>query len=109
LPWSVLHIIGKIPKCRCRKRPCMSHLDICSTSYGQKKSRESNWQFDSRPLKVENRPDPACAGRVWHTVENSQGELQVFLKPHPNRRSEQRVMTSQSPRSSNWDNLRIPF
>jgi hypothetical protein len=31
-------------------------LDICSPSYGQKKSRESNWQFDSRPLKVGNWP-----------------------------------------------------
>jgi len=35
----------------------MSHLDICSPSYGQKKGWESNWQFDSRPLKVGNRPD----------------------------------------------------
>jgi hypothetical protein len=41
----------------------MSHLDICSPSYGQKKGRESNWQFDSRPLKVGNRPDPdVCRG-----------------------------------------------
>jgi hypothetical protein len=36
----------------------MSHLDIYNPSYGQKKGWESNWQFDSRPLKVENRPDP---------------------------------------------------
>jgi hypothetical protein len=36
----------------------MSHLDICNPSYGQKKGRESNWQFDSRPLKVGNRPVP---------------------------------------------------
>ncbi len=28
----------------------MNHLDINSPSYGQKKGRESNWQFDSRPL-----------------------------------------------------------
>jgi hypothetical protein len=34
------------------------HLDICSPSYRQKKGRESNWQFDSRPLKVGNRPLP---------------------------------------------------
>ncbi len=34
------------------------HLDIYSPSYGQKKGRESNWQFDSRPLKVRNRPLP---------------------------------------------------
>ncbi len=33
------------------------HLDTSNTSQGQKKGRESNWQFDSRPLKVENRPD----------------------------------------------------
>jgi hypothetical protein len=39
----------------------MSHLDICSTSYGKKKGRKSNWQFDSRPPKVGNWPDPeAC-------------------------------------------------
>jgi hypothetical protein len=56
-PWKVLHVIEKILKCRCRKWPCMSHLDICSTNYGKKKGRESNWQFDSRSLKVENRPD----------------------------------------------------
>jgi hypothetical protein len=53
-----LYTVGKALKCRCRKWPCMSHLDICNTSYGRKKGRESNWQFDSRPQKVENRPDP---------------------------------------------------
>jgi len=42
LPLSVLHVIGKILKCRCRKWPCMSHLDIFSISYGKKKGRESN-------------------------------------------------------------------
>jgi len=35
----------------------MTHLDTSNTSYGQKKGRESNWQFDSRPLKIKNRPD----------------------------------------------------
>jgi hypothetical protein len=57
-PWGVIHIIGKLPKCRCRKWPRMSHLDIYNTSYGQKKGWKSNWQFDSRPLKVGNWPDP---------------------------------------------------
>jgi hypothetical protein len=41
----------------------MSHLDICSPSYGQKKGRESNCQFDSRPLKVGNRPIPDVRSR----------------------------------------------
>jgi hypothetical protein len=35
----------------------MSHLNICSPSYGQKKGRESNCQFDSQPLKVKSRPE----------------------------------------------------
>jgi len=44
----------------------MTHLDIWNTSYGQKKGRESNWQFDSRPLKVRDRPDLlACR---WHAT-----------------------------------------
>jgi hypothetical protein len=50
--------LEKALKCRYPKWPHMSHLDICSRSYGQKKGRESNCQFDSRPLKVGNRPTP---------------------------------------------------
>jgi hypothetical protein len=53
----------------------MSHLDIFNTSYGKKKGRESNWQFDSRPLKVGNRPDlGACrssATRRWKALDKS--------------------------------------
>jgi len=65
--WGVLYIIGKLAKCRCRKWACMSHLDICNTNYGKKKGRESNWQFDSRPLKVGNRPDlGACRWSATH-------------------------------------------
>jgi hypothetical protein len=56
--WSVLGVIGKVLKRRYRKWPRIGHLDICSPSYWQKKGRESNWQFDSRPLKVKNRPLP---------------------------------------------------
>jgi hypothetical protein len=56
LHWGVLGVIGKVLKRRYRKWPRIGHLDICSPSYGQKKGRESNWQFDSRPLKVKNRP-----------------------------------------------------
>jgi hypothetical protein len=54
--WGVLGVIGKVLKRRCIKWPRIGHLDICSPSYGQKKGREPNWQFDSRPLKVGNRP-----------------------------------------------------
>ncbi len=69
--WGVLNIIGKLWKCTCRKGAFMGHLDICSTSYVQKKGRESNWQFDSRPLKVGNRPDPGvCRGSATHRWKN---------------------------------------
>jgi hypothetical protein len=56
--WGVLSVIGKVLKRRYRKCPRIGHLDICRPSYRQKKGRESNWQFDSRPLKVGNRPLP---------------------------------------------------
>jgi hypothetical protein len=56
--WGVLGVIGKVLKRRYRKWPRIGHLDICSPRYGQKKGRESNWQFDSRSLKVGNRPLP---------------------------------------------------
>jgi len=75
LHWNVLYIIGKLLKCKCWKWPRMGHLDIWSTSYGKKKGRESNWQFDSWPLKVENQPDPgACkwsATHYWKSLEES--------------------------------------
>jgi hypothetical protein len=73
--WGVLYTVGKVLKCRCPKCPRMSHLDICSPSYGQKKGRESNWQFDSSPLKVENRPAPnvrwGSAIRRWKALNES--------------------------------------
>jgi len=48
---------------------------ICTLSYEQKKGRESNWQFDSRPLKVGNRPDLDVCRRSatwrWKALEES--------------------------------------
>jgi len=66
--WIVLGVIGKVLKRRYRKWPRIGHSDICSPSYGQKKGRESNWQFDFRPLKVGNRPlpDVALKSATWH-------------------------------------------
>jgi len=56
--WGVLYTVGKVLKCKCPRWPCMSHLYIFSISYGRKKGWESNWQFDSWPLKVRNQFDP---------------------------------------------------
>jgi hypothetical protein len=75
LALGVLKVIGKVLKRRYRKWPRIGHSDICSPSYGQKKGRELNWQFDSRPLKVRNRPLPNVAlksvTRRWKALDKS--------------------------------------
>jgi hypothetical protein len=64
---GVLCIIEKLSKRRCRKWDRMNHLNIHNTSYVKKKGRKSNWQFDSWPLKVGNRPDPGvCRWSATH-------------------------------------------
>jgi hypothetical protein len=66
-PWKIIYIIGKLLKRKCIKWACIIHLVIWNTSYGQKKGRESNWQFDSWPLKVRNRPNfLACRQRATY-------------------------------------------
>jgi hypothetical protein len=54
---GILYNIGKLLERRCLKWACITHLDIWNTSYGQKKGRESNYQFDSQPEKIRNQPD----------------------------------------------------
>jgi hypothetical protein len=67
--WGVLGVFRKVLKRKYRKCPRIGNSDICSPSYGQKKGRESNWQFDSRSLKVENRPLLMSDSKVRHGVE----------------------------------------
>jgi len=57
MDYGVFYIIENLLECRCLKWACIAHLDIWNTSYGQKKGRESNYQFDSWPQKVRNRLD----------------------------------------------------
>jgi hypothetical protein len=100
LHWRVLIVIGKVLKRRYRKLPCIVHLDICNPSYGQKKGRESNWQFDSRPLKVGNRPLPdlriESARCSW---KRSRRGLQLWFRPCCNQTLWSGVMSSRSPRT----------
>jgi hypothetical protein len=56
LNWNILYIAKKLLERKCLKCPCMTHLHTLNTSYGQKKGRESKWQFDSQTLKVRNHP-----------------------------------------------------
>jgi hypothetical protein len=80
--WGILGVVEKVLKLRYRKCPRIGNSDICSSSYGQKKGRESNCQFDSRPLKVRNRCLPyirfECA--TWR-LERSRRGLQLWFRP----------------------------
>jgi hypothetical protein len=73
--WGVLGVVGKVLKRRYRKCPRIGHSDINSSSYGQKNGRESNWQFDSRPLKVQNRPfsDVRFGSATWRWKDLDKG------------------------------------
>ncbi len=72
LDWKVPYIIENLLEHRFQKWACMTHLRTYNTSYGQKKGRESNYQFDSRPLKAKIHPDSlACKWRAtyhWKTL-----------------------------------------
>jgi hypothetical protein len=75
MSYGIPYIIGKLLERKCLKWARIAHLDIWNTSYGQKKGRESNCQFDSRPQKVGNRPDllsyRGCATYRWKALDKS--------------------------------------
>jgi hypothetical protein len=65
--WGVFYINENFLELRYLKWARIAHLDIWNTSYGQKKGRESNCQFDSWPIKVRNQPDfRACRWRATY-------------------------------------------
>jgi hypothetical protein len=67
-PWIFFCIIGNTLKRRCPKWARMTHLDVCNTSYDQKKGQESNWEFDSQPRKVKNQPNSLTCR--WHATHH---------------------------------------
>jgi hypothetical protein len=94
-PWGVYYIVGKVLKCRCPKWPCMSHLDICSPSYGQKKGRES-LTTKSRESTSSGRLQKECDG----ALESSQGELKLWFSSRdltPIRGQSQEIWVSKVP------------
>jgi hypothetical protein len=79
---GIFYIFGKILERRCLKWARIFHLDIWNTSYGQKKGRESNWQFDSWPEKVRNRSDLlGCRQRATYCW-NAFDENYNFVSDH---------------------------
>jgi hypothetical protein len=107
LPWRVLYIIGKLLKCRCLKWARMTHLDICSTSYGQKKGQESN----CRESLTKSRESTRFTWRQATcdiSLESSQRGLQLCFKLHCDRRFAKEVMRPQSPGSPCWRDFGTP-
>jgi hypothetical protein len=94
---SVLYVIEKVLKCTCPKWPCMSQLNIFSPSYGQKKGQESNWQFNSRPLKVGNQPllDVCSRSATWRWKLSTRATTLVQTSS----RSEPRARSYECPKS----------
>jgi hypothetical protein len=90
------YIIKKILECRCLKWARMTHLGTSNTSYGQKKDRESNCLFDSRPLTVRNHFNfLAC---MWCGIYSWKGldKGYNFILNHLNRRPAHKVMGCQN-------------
>jgi len=75
MDYGVLYIIEKLLERRCLKWARIVHLNIWNTSYGPKKGRESNCQFDSRLEKVGNWLDllncGGCVTYCWKTLDES--------------------------------------
>jgi hypothetical protein len=95
-----------------QKCPRIGNSDICNPSYGQKKGRESNWQFDSRPLKVRNRPLPNVWCPIWECnmeFERSRWGLQLWFIPRRDPILQSGVMAVQSSESPAGTNSGLHF
>ncbi len=103
--WRILYIIGKLLKCRCLKWARMTHLNICNTSYGKKKGRESIWVKLAvwlPTMKSQESTRLSCVQVACNTpLESYWQELHLCFRPHPNWRSKQEVIAPQSRGSPN--------
>jgi hypothetical protein len=96
---DVLYIIGKLLERKCLEWARITHLDIWNTSYGQKKGRESNCQFDSQPKKIGNNPIYLAADKVQDTIGKLSTRATTLLR---------KVMGLQSHRSPDWYDFKTP-
>jgi hypothetical protein len=90
LDWRVSYIIRKLLECKCLNgltRPIWGTQNI---NYGQKKGRESNCQFDSWPLQVNNCLDLLMQMGCHIFLEFFWWGLQLYFGPHFNQRSTQK-------------------
>jgi hypothetical protein len=115
--WDVFYTVGKVLKCRCPKWPRMSHLDIIQGHFGHLKHKL--WLKEGPRVKLTvwlSTTKSRKSTRSWCVqvecntpLKNSQRELQVFFRPHPNRRLEREVMNAQNPGSPNRDSFGTPL
>jgi hypothetical protein len=68
LHWSIIYIIGKLSKRRCRKWARMNHLDIWNTSYGKKKAGSQIVNLIPDHQKSGIDPTSRRAGGVRHAI-----------------------------------------
>jgi hypothetical protein len=105
---NFFYTIKKLLRIRCLKWACMTHLGIKSISYGQKKGRESNCQFDSRRLKVGNCLDLVmfrwCAKYHWKSLNEGYN----FFLNLTSIRGLKKVMGLPSRKNPNFENFGIP-
>jgi len=110
LPWYVLHIIGKLSKCSVDVKNGLTWTIWTSTAQVIAKKKGSGVKLTVWLSTTKSRESTRsrCVQVECDTLlESSQGELQVCFRPHPNRRSEQRVTNSQNPGSLNRDSFGI--
>jgi hypothetical protein len=109
---GVFYIIEKLLELRCLKWARITHLEIWNTSYGQKKGRESNCQFD--PIWLLTRKSRESTRFTWlqttcHIpLESSWRELQLCFRLHFDPKSARKVMGLQSPGNHNCRDFGSP-
>ncbi len=108
-PWGVIYTSGKVSKSRCQKMALHEPFKHFQHKLWSKEGRGVKLAFWLLTTKSQESTRPRCVQVECNTLlERSWGELQVFLRHHPNQRSELGVMSSQSPKSPNWDNFGTP-
>jgi hypothetical protein len=102
---GVLYIIRNLLERRCLKWARIAYLNIWNTSYGQKKGRDSNYQFDSRPEKVRNRPDLLVCRQCATYLEKLSTRVTTLIQTTP--RSEVCLQSYGVPKS--WESRLVRF
>jgi hypothetical protein len=76
----------------------------------KKKGRESNWQFDFRPLKIKNQLDfLACKWRATCSWKDLDKGYKLWFRPHLHQRSAHKVMRLQSRGNPSIGNFGTPI